>query len=102
VRDITPLLDEVPRRAMPAMEPWGWARLQAGEALTNSADMLLLAGSARRQWKSRPSADPLARRMDEATALLLAGRDPLQTHYGPAFSRARHHSEWGSVITSHP
>ena len=42
VRDVTPALDEVPRQAMPAMEPWGWARLQAGEALTNSADVLSL------------------------------------------------------------
>jgi hypothetical protein len=100
VRDVTPALDEVPRQAMPAMEPWGWARLQAGEALTNSADVLLLPASARRQRELSQSADPLARRLDDATALLVTGRDLLQTHYGPAFSRARHHSEWGPVITS--
>ena len=84
------------------MDPWGWARLQAGEALTNSADMLLRSGSGRGQWPLSPSADPLARRLHEATALLTAGRDLLQTHYGPAFSRARHYSEWGPVITSPP
>ena len=102
VRDITPVIGNVPRRATPAMDPWGWARLQAGEALTNSADMLLLPGSGRPQWPLNPPADPLARRLHEATALLTAGRDLLQTHHGPAFSRARHHSEWGPVITSPP
>jgi hypothetical protein len=100
VRDMTPVAGGVPRRSMPAMDPWGWVRLQAGEALTNSADMLLRSGSGWGQWPLSPSADPLARRLHEATTLLTAGRDLLQTHHGPAFSRARHHSEWGPVITS--
>ena len=100
VRDITPVIGDVPNQTMPAMDPWGRARLQAGEALTNSADMLLLPGSARRQWPSGAPGDPLARRLHEATTLLTAGRDLLQTHHGPAFSRAQHHSEWGPVITS--
>jgi len=102
VLDVTPVFDDVPRQAMPAMDPWGRARLQAGEALTNSADMLLRPSSTRQRWPLGPSADPLARRLDEATALLTAGRDLLQTHYGPVFSRARHRSEWGPVITSPP
>ena len=64
----------------------------------HAAPLWLRAG----RWPLSPSADPLARRLHEATAMLTAGRDLLQTNYGPAFSRARHYSEWGPVITSPP
>ena len=67
VQDITPTFDDVP--AMPRMAlDLGTGAPADGRPLTNAADMLLYSCPTRRRPGS-PSIDPLARRLDQVTAL---------------------------------
>jgi hypothetical protein len=91
-------------RHMPAPGgPWGRARAQARQALTNAAGFLLRPGTGRPVWPPAPSASPLAWRLDEAAAALATGRDLLHTHFAPGPDGGRaHRSVWALAITSEP
>lgn len=82
--------------------PWNQAFAECREALDRAAACLPDRHPGRR-WPAAPSAGPAGSRISAAAVSLAAGRDLLQTHFGPGRTGDREHrSEWAPVITSGP
>jgi hypothetical protein len=103
LQDTSVASSDMPRHMPAPAGPWGEARAQARQALTNAAGFLLRPGTGRPVWPPPPSVSSLARRLDEAANALATGRDLLHTHFtpGPQGGRA-HRSPWALAITSEP
>jgi hypothetical protein len=99
-QDTATCFTDVPRRTPAPCDPWGQARAQAQESLTNAARFLSHTGAGR---PARPGASPastLAHQFDEAAAFLVAGRDLLHTHFASGPDGRVHRSPWAPVLTS--
>jgi len=83
-------------------DPWNRAFAECREALDRAAACLPDRHPGRR-WPAATSAGPAGSRISTVAVSLAAGRDLLQTHFGPGRSGDREHrSEWAPVITSQP
>jgi hypothetical protein len=99
--DVVTAFGEVPDndRRRRAGTPWPRAANDALAAMS-AASSALVPGDSATPSPASPPACELARRLDAATASLLAGRDLLQTHFGQGRQGRVHRSGWAPVIAS--
>jgi hypothetical protein len=102
LQDITTVPGDEQPLIRPPMTPWGSARINARDALTNAAGHLRKHSRGRRA-PGVTARSELARRLDAAAITLTAGRDLLHTHLARDPRGARQlRSEWALVICSPP
>jgi hypothetical protein len=99
-QDTATCFTDVPRHTPAPGDPWGQARAQAQEALTNAARFLSRSAVGRPAWPSVSSASALARQFDEAAAFLAVGRDLLHTHFALGPDGRVYRSPWAPALVS--